>query len=80
MSGAGSGIVFGLVQVAKALNIPRIWGEATVNSAPFYERLLAVRPVQDLFIVEAAEMIAIAERQQKISHPGLVSKGISELH
>lgn len=80
VSGAGSGIVFGLVQVAKALNIPRIWGEATVNSAPFYERLLAVRPVQDLFIVEAAEMIAIAERQQKISHPGLVSKGISELH
>ena len=80
VSGAGSGIVFGLVQVAKALNIPRLWGEATVNSAPFYEKLLAVRPVRDLFIVEAAEMLAIAERQQKINHPGLVSKGTSELH
>ncbi len=63
--GVGSGIVFGLVQLARALRIPRIWGEATVNSAPFYEKLLAIRPVQDLFIIGGPEMSAIAERQEK---------------
>ncbi|PYJ57256.1 MAG: hypothetical protein DME24_19770 [Verrucomicrobia bacterium] len=71
--GVGSGIVFGLVQLARVLRIPRIWGEATVNSAPFYEKLLAIRPVKDLFIIEAPEMAAIAERQKKISDPILVS-------
>ena len=80
VSGAGSGIVFGLVQLAKALNIPRNWGEATVNSAPFYEKLLAIRPVQDLFIIEAPEMAAISARQKKISQSVLVTKAAGELH
>lgn len=80
VSGIGSGIVFGLVQLAGALNIRRIWGEATANSAPFYEKLLAVSPVQDLFIIEAREMAAITERQQKISNPALANKGVDGLH
>ncbi len=80
VSGVGSGIVFGLVQLANALNISRIWGEATVNSAPFYEKLLAVSPVQDLFLIEAPEMAAITKRQEKISHPTLVTKTTTELH
>ena len=79
VSGVGSGIVFGLVQLANALNIPRIWGEATVNSAPFYEKLLAVSSVQDLFVIEATEMAAITRRQEKISHPALVTKATTEL-
>jgi hypothetical protein len=66
--------------LANALDIPRIWGEATVNSAPFYEKLLAVHPVHDLFIIETPEMAAIAERQEKISHPALASKATRELH
>lgn len=79
VSGVGSGIVFGLVQLAGALGIPRIWGEATANSAPFYEKLLAVSPIQDLFIIEAREMAAIAKRQAKIGDPALVTKPASEL-
>jgi hypothetical protein len=75
VSGVGSGMVFGLVQLARALEIPRIWGEATVNSAPFYEKLLVVHPVQDLFIIEAPEMAAITERQKKIGHAALVREG-----
>lgn len=75
VSGVGSGIVFGLVQLAKALNIRRIWGEATVNSAPFYEKLLAVSPVQDLFIIEMREMEAITKRQVKISQSALATRG-----
>ena len=80
VSGVGSGIAFGLVRLANALNIPRIWGEATVNSASFYESLLAVSSVQDLFIIEAAEMAAIVNRQEKISHPALATKTATELH
>jgi len=80
VSGVGSGIMFGLVQLANAFAVPRIWGEATVSSAPFYEKLLAVHRVQDLFVIEAPEMAAIAERQKKIRHPALVSKATSELH
>jgi hypothetical protein len=75
VSGIGSGIIFGLVQLAKALHIRRIWGEATVSSAPFYEKLLAVSPVQDLFVIEAQEMSAITKRQKQISKPALVSQG-----
>lgn len=78
--GAGSGIVFGLVRLANTLKIPRIWGEATVNSASFYENLLAVHPVQDLFVIEAAEMAAIIKRQEKISNPALVRTATSGLH
>jgi hypothetical protein len=80
VSGIGSGIVFGLVQLAKALRIRRIWGEATVNSAPFYEKLLAVSHVHDLFVIETQEMAAITKRQNKISNPALVSRGKIGLH
>ncbi len=73
-------IVFGLVQLAKALRIPRVWGEATVHSAPFYEKLLAVAPIQDLFIIEAAEMEAISSRQDRTSRTGLVTKPATGLH
>lgn len=80
VSGIGSGIVFGLVQLAKALRIRRIWGEATVNSAPFYEKLLAVSPVRDLFVIEMQEMSAITKRQNQINRPALVSRGKIGLH
>ncbi len=71
--GVGSGMLFGLVRLANALDIPRIWGEATVNSASFYENLLAVQPVRDLFIIEAPEMAAIIKRQKKVNNLSLVS-------
>lgn len=81
VSGVGGGIMFGLVQLANVLDIPRLWGEATVSSAPFYEKLLAVQPIQDLFIIESQEMVAIAERQERIikTNPALASKAPHEL-
>lgn len=66
VSGVGSGIVFGLVQLARSLEITHIWGEATKHSATFYEKLLAAAPVQDLFVIQAPEMKAITKRQEKI--------------
>jgi hypothetical protein len=55
ISGAGSGIIYGLVRLAAALAISRIWGEATARSAPFYEKVLELQPIRDLFIIEARE-------------------------
>jgi hypothetical protein len=67
ISGTGSGIVYGLVLLAAALAIPRIWGEATARSAPFYEKLLELKPIGDLFIIEAPEMAPIRRRQSKLA-------------
>ena len=75
IAGVGSGIVYGLVQLAKALRIRRIWGEATVHSAPFYERLLELAPILDLFVIESREMKAIQNRQAKIARRGLATTG-----
>jgi len=65
VTGVGSGIVYCLVSLAKSLQIHRIWGEATVYSAPFYEKLLGQSPVLDLFEIESREMKAIQNRQAK---------------
>ncbi len=73
VSGVGSGIAYGLVQLAKTLRIRRIWGEATVHSAPFYERLLALAPILDLFVIESQEMTAIQNRQAEIARRGLAT-------
>jgi hypothetical protein len=50
--GVGSGILHQLVAVAEEMDIPRIWGEATAHSAPFYERALNVKQVLDHFVIE----------------------------
>lgn len=75
ITGVGSGIVYGLVKLAKALRIRRIWGEATVHSAPFYERLLGLAPILDLFVIESREMAEIQNRQAKIARRGLAMSG-----
>ena len=71
IAGVGSGIVYGLVELAKELRIRRIWGEATVHSAPFYERLLGLTPILDLFVIESREMAEIQNRQAKIARQRL---------
>lgn len=75
ITGVGSGTVYGLVKLAKALGIRRIWGEATVHSAPFYERLLGLVPILDLFVIEAREMAEIQKRQAKIARRVLATSG-----
>jgi len=80
VSGVGSGITYGLVQLAKALNISRVWGEATANSASFYEKLLEKSPIHDLFLIEAREMAAITKRQENLGGAALVTERVKELH
>lgn len=54
--GVGTGILYSLVGLADALGIATIWGEATRNSAPFYERVLGLPRVTDHFFVEGQTM------------------------
>jgi hypothetical protein len=54
--GVGAGILFSLANIADSLGIETIWGEATASSAPFYEKVLRIRPVKDLFIIPRATM------------------------
>jgi len=74
ISGTGSGILFSLTQLADRLNMHLIWGEATASSAPFYEKVLKIRAVKDLFMIQRPMMRDIAERyfarqQRRLAKP-----------
>jgi hypothetical protein len=49
-------MIYSLVRLADALGIDTIWGEATKNSAPFYEKVLNLQKVTDHFFVQGATM------------------------
>ncbi|MBM3836536.1 MAG: hypothetical protein FJ398_01015 [Verrucomicrobia bacterium] len=61
ISGIGTGMLFSLTGIAAFLGIEMIWGEATGSSAPFYEKILQTRPVQDLFIIRRDTMRGIRD-------------------
>jgi hypothetical protein len=54
--GMGTGVLASLMGIAGALGMETIWGEATASSAPFYENVLRLRPVRDLFILRRRKM------------------------
>ena len=54
--GVGTGMIYSLVGLADALGIRTIWGEATKNSARFYEKILSLPKVSDHFFVQGATM------------------------
>jgi hypothetical protein len=66
--GIGSGILASLAGMADSLGMDTLWGEATASSAPFYEKVLQIRPVKDLFIIDRDTMRRIRkyhlEKQQ----------------
>jgi hypothetical protein len=54
--GVGTGMIYSLVGLADVLGIATIWGEATKNSAAFYERVLNLPRVTDHFFVQGETM------------------------
>ncbi len=50
--GVGTGILYGLAELAGMLRIPLIWGEATAYSAPFYAKTCRLQAVQDHFFIQ----------------------------
>jgi hypothetical protein len=77
--GIGAGILFSLTNLADSLDIHTIWGEATASSAPFYEKVLQIHPVKDLFIIRRETMRSIQkyhlEKQQS-----LLAKTVKRAH
>ena len=61
VSGLGSGILNSLMDLADSLGMETMWGEATASSAPFYEKVLQIRPVKDLFIIHRDAMRGLRE-------------------
>ncbi len=49
--GVGTGMFYSLVKAAGELGVQTVWGEATENSAPFYQKLLGVKRVTDHFFI-----------------------------
>jgi len=49
--GVGTGMFYSLVKAAGELGVQTVWGEATENSAPFYQKLLGVPQVTDHFFI-----------------------------
>jgi len=54
--GIGTGLFHGLIQIADDLGIGMIWGEATANSASFYEKILGAEFVLDQFHIHGQTM------------------------
>ena len=70
--GIGAGILFSLTKLADSLGIDTIWGEATASSATFYEKVLQIRPVKDLFIIHRDTMERIQRNHfQKLRNNAL---------
>ncbi len=51
VSNVGTGLLYGLAELAGRLGIKLIWGEATASSAPFYSHILAPPGIEDYFFV-----------------------------
>ena len=63
--GVGAGVLYSLTNLADSLGMETIWGEATASSAPFYEKVLQIRPVKDLFIIHRETMATIQTNHLK---------------
>lgn len=72
--GMGAGILYSLTKVADSLGIDTLWGEATASSAPFYEKVLQIRPVKDLFIIDR-ERIRSVQKYQEEKQKSALAKG-----
>jgi len=66
--GMGTGLFHGLIQIADNLGIEMIWGEATVNSAAFYEKILGAERILDQFQIYG-ETMERCRRQLGSIHP-----------
>ena len=49
--GVGTGMFYSLVKIAEQLGVQTVWGEATENSAAFYQKLLGIPRVTDHFFI-----------------------------
>lgn len=66
--GTGSKLFGGLAELACTLGVPRVWGEATAGSQPFYEQLAGVSPILDQFVIEGPSLARCRARLVADTH------------
>ena len=54
--GVGTGMLYSLIRIADEIKSSTVWGEATENSAPFYEKVLGISKVGDHFFITGRTM------------------------
>ena len=54
VKGIGATLLLALTEIAVLLGAQTIWGEATRESAPIYERMFELECINDLFVVETS--------------------------
>lgn len=54
--GVGTGLVYGLAELAGSVGVPLIWGKATAYSAPFYAKTCVLPEVQDHFFIQGESL------------------------
>lgn len=64
----GLQILQAICLLARQLGCKRVWGEATLDSAPFYQRQLG-KLVEDHFAIEKREIARFARRLQSFPKP-----------
>jgi hypothetical protein len=71
----GLQILQSICLLARELGCKRVWGEATLDSASFYQRQLG-KLVEDHFAIEKSEIARFAKRLQSFPKPGLNTKAV----
>ncbi|MCI0533600.1 MAG: hypothetical protein L0Z50_00080 [Verrucomicrobiales bacterium] len=54
--GVGSGLLYGLAELAGIVGVPLIWGEATAYSAPIYAKTCRLTKVEDHFFIRGKSL------------------------
>ena len=54
--GVGTGMLYSLIRIAEEIKSTTVWGEATENSAPFYQKVLGIPRVGDHFFITGRTM------------------------
>lgn len=62
--GVGTGMLYSLIRIADEIKSSTVWGEATENSAPFYEKVLGIPKVGDHFFITGKTMDHCREQFQ----------------
>jgi hypothetical protein len=68
IEGVGSGLLFSLAEMAGALRMRLIWGEATAYSAPFYAKIIGVDQIEDHFFIRDAAMERCRRKFREVFH------------
>jgi hypothetical protein len=68
IEGVGSGLLFSLAEMAGALGMRLIWGEATFYSAPFYAKIIGVDQIEDHFFIRDEPMERCRRKFREVFH------------